>query len=421
MQGQDDAYDAAGNLTADGSHTYFYDAENRLFQVDGSSGFCATGSGTAATMCYLYDAQGRRVRKNIGSTVKDYVFNLASSVVAEITPTMGWQVGYNYLNGQLQSEYRNNLIHADHLGSTRLLTDPTKAIAQNLDYLPFGENISTDSGISTHEFTGNQRDGESSLDHTLFRKYSFLSARWTSPDPLRGSIANPQSLNRYAYVGNNPMNLTDPTGLVPGCRNGCKPPDPSPCFSTCSSGGDSWYPDDNAFFAQMEYQMGCGTSPLANNCLTYASRPGPNGKIQVFLPGGKISYKDSLTGTSGDLTEFDGEWITLSAPLSADEQRIRTIGRGVVKGAGVVGDPKYIVGFYLVSATGGTVIAPEAPAVIIQASNTAATVYWTNEGVQMVVNFTLGALAAPGSQLPNTPEAWFGRLVGRILSMPEDW
>jgi len=132
---------------------------------------------------------------------------------------MGWQVGYNYFNGQLQSEYRNNttyFIHADHLGSTRLLTDMNKAIAQNLDYLPFGENNSSDSGISTHEFTGNQRDGESGLDHTLFRKYSSQLGRWTSPDPAGRravSLSNPQSWNRYVYVLNNPLNLFDRTGL----------------------------------------------------------------------------------------------------------------------------------------------------------------------------------------------------------------
>ena len=40
-----------------------------------------------------------------------------------------------------------------------------------------------------------------------------LEGRWLSPDPLGGDIANPQSLNRYAYALNNPTTLTDPAGL----------------------------------------------------------------------------------------------------------------------------------------------------------------------------------------------------------------
>jgi hypothetical protein len=49
----------------------------------------------------------------------------------------------------------------------------------------------------------------------LWRKYESRSGRWTSPDPYSGSIsiANPQSFNRYAHVGNDPVNLVDPTGL----------------------------------------------------------------------------------------------------------------------------------------------------------------------------------------------------------------
>jgi hypothetical protein len=44
------SYDASGNLLNDGSHGYFYDAENRIIQVDGSAGYSATHSGTAATV-----------------------------------------------------------------------------------------------------------------------------------------------------------------------------------------------------------------------------------------------------------------------------------------------------------------------------------------------------------------------------------
>jgi RHS repeat-associated protein len=50
---------------------------------------------------------------------------------------------------------------------------------------------------------------------TPFRVFSPNIGRWHSPDPLGGDVTNPQSLNRYAYVLNNPMTLTDPTGLNP--------------------------------------------------------------------------------------------------------------------------------------------------------------------------------------------------------------
>lgn len=60
-----------------------------------------------------------------------------------------------------------------------------------------------------------------------FRYYVPEKGRWLTPDPLAGDITNPQSLNRYAYVMNNPTNFVDPLGLgpcvpgAPGYENDC--------------------------------------------------------------------------------------------------------------------------------------------------------------------------------------------------------
>lgn len=94
------------------------------------------------------------------------------------------------------------------------------------DHQAFGEEIGAGIGLRTAEQGfGNisgQRQGygltekdETGLNHTWFRKNENRAGRWTSPDPYQGSmnLANPQSFNRYAYVGNDPTNLVDPSGL----------------------------------------------------------------------------------------------------------------------------------------------------------------------------------------------------------------
>ncbi len=71
--------------------------------------------------------------------------------------------------------------------------------------------------VTTHKFTGDERDAETGLDHTWFRQYSSSLGRWMHPDPAGLAAAdsgNPQSWNRYAYVFNDPMDYLDPFGLT---------------------------------------------------------------------------------------------------------------------------------------------------------------------------------------------------------------
>ena len=85
-------------------------------------------------------------------------------------------------------------------------------------YLGFGDELTPVTGEKLL-FTGHERDhgapgAADDLDYMLARYYSPFSARFTSPDPVLGSVENPQSWNRYAYTLNNPLNFVDPDGRV---------------------------------------------------------------------------------------------------------------------------------------------------------------------------------------------------------------
>jgi RHS repeat-associated protein len=98
------------------------------------------------------------------------------------------------------------------------------------DYLPFGEEVYANTGLRTttqgytaagyspadkarQKFTAQERDDETGLDFMHARYHSSTQGRFTSVDPLSGHPVAPQSWNGYAYVGNSPLNATDPTGM----------------------------------------------------------------------------------------------------------------------------------------------------------------------------------------------------------------
>ncbi len=86
------------------------------------------------------------------------------------------------------------------------------------------------------KFTYHERDAESGLDYATFRYYASRLGRFMTPDPVAGNIFNPQRLNRYAYVLNDPVNLVDPYGLECKTLDGIVVPCPDVTSSTvCGS------------------------------------------------------------------------------------------------------------------------------------------------------------------------------------------
>lgn len=203
-------YDAAGNMTHDASHSYTYDAENRITQVDGGS-----------TATYVYDAEGFRVRTNVGSVTTDFMRDLSGNIVSAVNPS--WDRSYIRANGTLLAEYSEGttyFVHPDHLGSTRLLTAPDQSVRECDDYYPYGEIISCGSTTASPlKFDGKEHDSESNLDDFGARYYTSGIGRFMIPDwddkatavPF-ADFGNPQSLNLYAYVKNNPMSYADQDG-----------------------------------------------------------------------------------------------------------------------------------------------------------------------------------------------------------------
>lgn len=109
-------------------------------------------------------------------------------------------------------------LHTDHLGSTRVCSNSSGASAGTCDYEPFGEiQPGTTCSVPTNfRFAGMEWDanaGPNGLYHTWFRQYDPNQGRWMSADPMSGYADIPQSLNRYAGLLNDPVNLTDPFGL----------------------------------------------------------------------------------------------------------------------------------------------------------------------------------------------------------------
>jgi RHS repeat-associated protein len=209
-------YDANGNVLNDFLHTYTWDANGRAVTVDGVG--------------ITYDALGRMVEQNHSGVYIQKIYSPTGfqmqivngqTNVYSFSPNPGggatvWSVPAGTVY------YR----HADWLGSSRLASTYTRTVLYDGAYAPFGEQYAN-SGTTDLSFTGMDQDTSSNLYDFPAREYG-IQGRWPSPDPAGFAAvdtSNPQSWNRYAYVGNNPLAVTDPTGMDPGIF---------PCFDPIS-------------------------------------------------------------------------------------------------------------------------------------------------------------------------------------------
>jgi RHS repeat-associated protein len=201
-------YDSAGNVTNDGSHTYAYDAENRMVSVD-----------LGATASYSYDVSNQRFKKVTGGATTHYVWQ-ASQVIAEHDGGTGAVLADNvYFGSRMIAKASGPVTQyflSDRL-SERVTLDSSGTVLGRQAQLPFGEDFAESGTQEKHHFTSYERDDESGTDYAVNRQYSQSVGKFLRVDPSNGSdgISDPQSLNRYVYAHSDPINAVDPLGLWP--------------------------------------------------------------------------------------------------------------------------------------------------------------------------------------------------------------
>ncbi|MBS4096802.1 MAG: RHS repeat protein [Sulfuricella sp.] len=203
-------YDAAGNMTANGTLTFTYNTWGRLATVK---------QGTSTKATYRYNAFGQRVSKVAGSTTTYYVYDDSGLLLGEYNSSGTAVQEFLWLDGlpaMILTPSANYYVHPDHLGTPRLVYNSTGKIIWRWNSDPFGATpANEDPDGDKVKFTFNLRfpgqyfDKESNLHYNYFRDYDPSIGRYVQSDPigLKGGW------NVYGYAKGNPLSKYDTLGL----------------------------------------------------------------------------------------------------------------------------------------------------------------------------------------------------------------
>ena len=235
------SYDAVGNAIAFNHRTYQYGVANRLT--------------SDAVWAYAYDGNGNVLRRTQPGLTQEFVYdsrNRMASVRGERTETYAYDEAETrikklaggkttyYVNADYEEVWRDGervevvkhyragdqkvatrdedglkYIYRDHLGSSSRMANATGHQVKAVWYRPFGGTAAEHGGATLrYRFTGKEKD-DSGLYYYGARYYDDELGRFLAADSLLPNVYDPQQLNRFAYVRNNPVKLVDPDGHLP--------------------------------------------------------------------------------------------------------------------------------------------------------------------------------------------------------------
>ena len=203
-------YDANGNIINHFGMKFEFDIENRLVKVRHA------GNGVEK---YAYNKDNLRIWKQSPDGAEEfYLYGTDNKLLAtyRLTENNSGELSLSLVDNNIY--FANKLMRShdevlvlDQIGNVK--TDRGRNTNRRMRYMPFGEE-ETSTRENRIKFGTYVRDEISGLDYAKRRYYSSELGRFISPDPYIGSIRldDPDSWNRYAYCGNDPINRIDPHG-----------------------------------------------------------------------------------------------------------------------------------------------------------------------------------------------------------------
>jgi RHS repeat-associated protein len=202
--------------------------------------------------------------------------------------------------------------HNDHL-SLRIRTDASGGVVDQRGHYPLGESWYSPSGASSI-LTTYHRDSESGNDYAMARFYASRLGRFLSSDPIAGSTADPQSLNRFSYTRNDPINLTDPSGMFIAPQ----------LYSLMRLSNANMI---GSLYSEFDIYTSWGCDESGEHCGHYINNDALAflAILQTKSRGGGIGPKGLRLVRGKDCQDFGGRWVDYNLlrdgnPLPTDEQ-----------------------------------------------------------------------------------------------------
>lgn len=202
-------YDVNGNLISGKGKYYEYNDANKLVRV-------REGSKEGPVIAqYWYDYKGQRVKKVENGITTYYI---GKQYEERNGPSTNEKTNFYFAGGQRVARktqkdnkpsetfyYLNN-----HLGSVEAVTSASGAVVDRLEYFPYGSIRNT--GSERYSYTGKEKDMGTGQYYYEARYYDALVHHFTQADTVTPNVYDPQSLNKFIYVNNNPLKYIDPSG-----------------------------------------------------------------------------------------------------------------------------------------------------------------------------------------------------------------